>query len=473
MTTTSTSTSTGALMSVLVPAVLVTVIASDMVTLTLPSIGDRFGASEAATAWVVTGFLLMFAVGIPFYGRLADGWSVRTLMSVALALYVAGAVASAAAPSLLALVAGRVLTGVGAAGIPVLAMIAVARFVPADRRGAGIGLVSAAAGVGTAAGPALGGLVGDALGWRSLFWIVAGVGTLLLLWALRAIPRETAGAAEPFDVASGILLGIGAGLLLLTVTQLQATGADSPVPWTCLVAGGLALAGFAVRNSRASHPFVPWTLFTSGALTPAVVVAFLAMATNLGVLVCVPLLLIEVAGLTPTQGALAMIPAGVVVAVASPLSGRVADRVGARRPIVTGLVLMAAGTAGLAGIAGTGDPVLIAVATVVAALGFILVMTPLITATAASLPPEHVGIGLGLLQGAQFLGAGAGPAILTAVLVATRDRGGLAPWSDDTSAGYPEAFVVMSVVALVTLTAASRIGRTSAAASHPAPSRKP
>ena len=77
MTTTSTSTSTGALMSVLVPAVLVTVIASDMVTLTLPSIGDRFGASEAATAWVVTGFLLMFAVGIPFYGRLADGWSVR------------------------------------------------------------------------------------------------------------------------------------------------------------------------------------------------------------------------------------------------------------------------------------------------------------------------------------------------------------------------------------------------------------
>ena len=105
MTTTSIRTgrtsSVPALLAVLTPAMLATVIASDMVNLMLPSIGEEFGASEAELAWVVTGFLLMFSVGIPFYGRISDQVSLRRLFCFALVTYAAGSLISALAPGLL------------------------------------------------------------------------------------------------------------------------------------------------------------------------------------------------------------------------------------------------------------------------------------------------------------------------------------------------------------------------------------
>ncbi|WP_158224422.1 MULTISPECIES: MFS transporter [Amycolatopsis] len=117
--------STPALLALLLPAVLVTVIASDMVNLMLPSIGEQFGASEAELARVVTGFLLVFSVGIPFYGRISDRVSLRRLFAFALLAYAAGSLVCALAPELPVLVLGRVVMGLGAAALPVLSIIAV------------------------------------------------------------------------------------------------------------------------------------------------------------------------------------------------------------------------------------------------------------------------------------------------------------------------------------------------------------
>ncbi|MGH8967831.1 MAG: MFS transporter, partial [Actinomycetes bacterium] len=99
-----------ALFALVVPALLAAVVASDMVNLMLPAIGVEFGASEAELAWVVTGFLLVFAVGVPFYGRVSDRVSLRRLFVVALAVYAAGSLVCALAPGLLVLVLGRVVT---------------------------------------------------------------------------------------------------------------------------------------------------------------------------------------------------------------------------------------------------------------------------------------------------------------------------------------------------------------------------
>jgi MFS family permease len=96
---------------VLVPAMLATVVASAMVNLVLPAIGARFGASAAQRAWVVTGFLPAFAVGIPCYGRIADGASLPALFGFALLTYAAGSLVCALAPALPVLVAGRIVMG--------------------------------------------------------------------------------------------------------------------------------------------------------------------------------------------------------------------------------------------------------------------------------------------------------------------------------------------------------------------------
>lgn len=446
-----------ALLAVLMPAMLATVIASDMVNLVLPSIGAEFGASEAQLAWVVTGFLLAFSVGIPLYGRISDRASLRRLFAIALLVYAAGSLTCALAPDLPVLVLGRIVMGAGAAGIPVLSITAVTRLLPAEKRGMGIGVVSSAAGIGTAAGPAVGGGIGQLLGWQPLFWLMLAVAAVLLPVVLRVLPDEAPAGTGRFDLPGGILLGLGAGLLLFGITQAQAAGPDAPATWGSLVAAGLAIALFGRRTVRVAEPFVPPALFTNRVFRAAVVIAFLAMVVNLGALVFVPLLVVDVHDLTPGAGALVMIPAGIAVAVVSPLIGRLTGRIGTRSLVLAGLGAMGLFALVLSTFAG-GTSVLPAAAGVLGlSVGFICVLTPLISAAAGALPSDQVGVGVGILQGAQFLGAGTGPALLGVLVTARQRSGGDAfnpLYPGHAGAAYSDAFLAIAVVAVLTLLAA-------------------
>ncbi|GAB2882854.1 MFS transporter [Streptomyces mayteni] len=469
--TTTTPTDRGtALLAVLMAAILVTVTASDMVNLMLPAMGADFGASEAELAWVVTGFLLMFSVGIPFYGRVSDRVSLRRLFAFALLTYAAGSLLCAVAPSLPALVAGRIVTGVGAAAIPVLSIIAVTRLLPADRRGVGIGVVSAGAGIGTAAGPAVGGGVGDWLGWPALFWIMLALALLLLPAALRVLPDESPAGTGPLDLPGGLLLGLGAGLVLFGMTRAQVAGFAAPLAWGSLVVALVALALFGWRTARVAQPFVPPALFGNRVYRTGLLVVFLAMVVNLGGLVFVPLLVVEVNGLTPAEGALVMIPAGVAVALLSPLIGRLADRVGARPLVLAGLALIGLFSLWLSTLAGGSSVLPAGVGILGLSVGFMLVMTTIIGAVAGELPPAQAGVGLGVLQGAQFLGAGTGPAVFGVLLSARRESGGGAVnplYSGDEGAAYSDVFLAMAAVVVLTLLVATRLRPAPA----PAPAR--
>ncbi|MFD4403416.1 MFS transporter [Nocardia sp. NPDC058499] len=452
-----------ALLAVLMAAVLVTVTSSDMVNLMLPSIGADFGASEAELAWIVTGFLLMFAIGVPLYGRLADRIGLRRLFAAALATYAAGSLICALAPELAALVGGRIVAGAGAAAIPVLSVVAVTRLVPPEKRTAAIGVVSAAAGIGTAAGPAVGGGIGQLFGWPALFWIMVPVAAALLIPVWRILPDEAPASGTPSDLLGGALLGLGAGLPLFGMTQAQVSGFAAVTCWGSLVVAIAALALFGWRTARAPHPFIPPSLFTNPAYRTAVLVVFLAMTVNLGGLVFVPLLVVEVHGLTPGSGALVMIPAGIAVAALSPLLGRLARRFGTTTLVSAGLALTGLSSVFLSGWAG-GSVVAAGTGILGISLGFILVLATLIDTAAGELPTEQTGAGIGILQGAQFLGAGTGPALF-GVLVSTRQDSAntaLNPiYSGSEGAAYSDAFLAMAAVTGIALLFALRLRPTS------------
>jgi MFS family permease len=181
------------------------------------------------------------------------------------------------------------------------------------------------------------------------------------------------------------------------------------------------------------------------------------MIVNLGALVFVPLLLVDVNGLDPGAGALVMIPGGVAVAVLSPFIGRLADRIGTRPLVLTGLAAMGLFALFLSTVTGV---IPAGVGILGLSVGFLLVLTPIISAAASALPADQVGVGLGILQGAQFLGAGTGPALF-GVLVTARQQGG----SDAVNPLYPghegaafsDAFLAMAVVVVLALVVAYRM----------------
>lgn len=124
------------LLFVVVSAVFVIVMNGSMTNVALPTIGEEFGVSDGQAGWVISGYLLVFAVGIPLYGRLADVYSLKKAFSLGLAAFTLGSFVCALAPNLATLVAGRIVQAAGGAAIPALSSASVARLLPPGERGA-------------------------------------------------------------------------------------------------------------------------------------------------------------------------------------------------------------------------------------------------------------------------------------------------------------------------------------------------
>ncbi|AJT42923.1 hypothetical protein UM93_06115 [Psychromicrobium lacuslunae] len=450
------------LLTVLMPAMLLIPIASDMVALVLPAITREFASSTAQASWVVTGFLLACAIGIPLYGRLADRWSLQRVFIAAILAYAAGSLICALAPSLLTLVIGRVLSGFGGAAIPVLAIVAASRLLPRREVPLGVGAIAAAGGIGAALGPAIGGGLGQLLGWRALFWI-------MFLAALALVPalRTVLGQARPrsrarLNLIGGALLGLSTGALLFGVTQAEGVGGfTKPTSWAPLLLGAIGLSLVALRSRSAADPFVSPALFRQRGFLGAAGVIFLAMVANLSALVLIPLLIINVNGLSAGEGSLVMVPGGIALALTSVLAGRL-GKAGANEGSVSiiGLALIALAMLLMSTVAGR-PPLLAALAVTILGTGFALVVTLTTNAVSQLLPSELARGGIGIFQSAQFLGAGTGPALFSVLLSWRQSAPGatLNPLASVEADAYSDIFLALAAVALIAIFPALRLRR--------------
>ena len=439
-------------LAVIVSAVFTSVITANMVNVLLPDIRSHFGASPATIGWIVTVYSLVYAIGIPIYGRISDLHGTRRIFVIGLSAFVLGSLLCASAPALAVLFAGRVVQAAGGAAIAALGIVVVSKVIPEARRGAALGLVASSAGLGSAVGPISGGLVGELTGWRGLFLIPMVIMLLLIPVARRVLPDDGAVVGERFDAAGGVVLGLGIGLLLLGISQGQVAGFAAPSSWGSFLAAGVLCGGFAWRNATIAYPFVPPDLLRNGAYLRVVVLGFLSTLSFFPVLVVTPLLLAESNGLTPREAGLVLTPASVVIAVGARYSGRLSDRVGPKRPIVGGLAVLAAGVLALSTIAGAA-PWLIALAVIAVGAGSAFVNAPMTNLASRTLAREHIGIGMGLQTGASFLGGGVGVAVVSALLTARQEAasGAINPFYGFEAAPYADAYLAILVTLLLAL----------------------
>lgn len=461
--------STRLLLAVVVTAILVSVLNQTFVNVVVPDIQRDYGATQGQAGWVITGYLLIFAVGIPLYGRIADLYSLGRTFALGLALLAAGSLACALAPSLPLLVAGRVLQAAGASAIPALGFASVAKALPEGSRGTALGLLSASVGAGAAIGPVLGGFVAGFSGWHALFYLTLLLAVLLIPGALYALPgggaaeRPTGvwGAVQHFDVPGGLSLALAAGLALFGVTQGQVAGFASPVSWGSFVAAG-ALAGFfAWRIRAAADPFVAPGLFRNRAFLAASVAGFFMMFANVGSYVLVPLMLSGVNGIAAAGIGLALAPGAIAVAVLSPLAGRLSDRFGPRKFVRVGLVVLGGSLFAISAFAVGAPAWAVAVGILGQSVGFAMVNSPNANAAAASLSPEESGVGLGIYQMLFFLGGGFGPAVAATFLAARQGAGtgALNPLFAASSASFSDAFLLLAAATAVSFVAATGLKR--------------
>lgn len=450
--------STRLLMMVLSLSVLVGSITADSVNPVLPLISKALEASKSQVSWIVSGIALVLAIGVPIYGRISDFFELRKLYIFAIMILASGSLLCAIAPNLPLLVLGRMVQGAGMSAIPVLSVIAISKVFPQGKRGGAFGIIAGTIGVGTAAGPIFGGVVGQYLGWNALFWFTFLLAIMIVIGAYYALPTikpaESVGSNKNFDFIGGLFLGLTVGLLLFGITQGETSGFSSFSSLTSLIGSVVALVGFIWRIVTAENPFVPPVLFNNKDYVNTVIIAFFSMFAYYAVLVFVPLLVIEVNGLSSGQAGMILLPGSVAVAILSPFVGRLSDRFGDKRLIITGMTLMGLSTLFLSTYASGASPLLVSVGVLGVGIAFAFTNSPANNAAVSALDADKVGVGMGIFQGALYLGAGTGAGMIGALLSALRDATEpINPLYRLDAISYSDAFLAATGAILIALIA--------------------
>jgi MFS transporter, DHA2 family, metal-tetracycline-proton antiporter len=395
--------------------VFISVLNTNMFNVALPEIGREFNITPGGLGWVVTSYSLIFGIGTPFYGRLADIYGLRRMFMIGLTIFSIGSLASMFAPEYYLLIAARVIQAAGTAAIPALGTAAIFRAIPAERRGVATGYISAMVGIGAAIGPSLGGAVTQLVSWRGLFFF----GTMLIIavpLARRVLPADEPEGGATLDLPGGILLGTMIAGLLIAITNLEDFGITSPwvlIPFLVFVTA-LFLLNYRIRT--APDPFIPPDLLANRNYRMLVFIGFAMLLTHMGTLVTVPLLLDRVNEIGAAEIGIVMLPSAVVLSIAGPFAGRLTDRIGALIPMRTGIALSLAALFLMSTIGAGSSSLVVASILVLTGLGMGLANSPMINSVSLIVPPARTGLAVSIFHMTFFLGGAFGATMITSVI---------------------------------------------------------
>ncbi len=368
-----------------------------VVNVALPRIGEDLGAETSSLQWILSGYTLTLASLILLGGSLGDRYGRRRIFVIGIAWFTAASLLCAVAPSSEALIAARLLQGVGGALLTPgsLAMIE-SSFRPADRARA-IGAWSGLGGVATAVGPLLGGWLVEAVSWRAIFLINVPVGAFVALMATRHIPETRDGdAPERLDGLGALLAAVGLGGVTYALIQAPGGGASATIV-IAAVAGLLSLVAFLVQERRSPHPMMPLGLFRSRQFSAANAVTFVVYAALSGVFFLLVAFLQIAAGYSPIAAGAASMPVTALMLLFSARSGALAQRIGPRIPLTLGPLVIAAGMLMMAQIDPEGSYVTSVLPSVlVFGAGLTLVVAPVTATVLAAADSRHSGIASGI-----------------------------------------------------------------------------
>ncbi|WP_343240783.1 MULTISPECIES: MFS transporter [unclassified Streptomyces] len=414
-------------------SMLLSSLGTSVANVALPTLAQAFTASFQQVQWIVLAYLLAITTVIVSVGRLGDLIGRRRLLLGGILLFTAASVLCGLAPTLWSLIAARAAQGLGAAIMMALTMAFVGETVPKARTGSAMGLLGTMSAVGTALGPSLGGALIAGPGWRAIFLVNAPLGILALFLAHRHLPVDrqrprTDRAA--FDRVGTLLLALTLAAYALAMTMGR--GSFGSLNVALLVAAAIGVGLFVRAETMAASPLIRLAMFRDPALSASLAMSALVSTVMMATLVVGPFYLARALGLHEALVGLVLSVGPLVAALTGVPAGRIADRFGAHRMTVLGLVAMTAGSlilsltpAGL-GIAGYLVPIVVITA------GYAVFQTANNTAVMTDVPPDRRGIISGMLNLSRNLGLITGASVMGAVFA-------LAAATNDITTAAPDA----------------------------------
>lgn len=332
--------STRLLIGLMVPMGM-TVLNLSMFGVALPQIRDTFNAPADLVAWLVAAYTLPFMMFMPFYGRMADGLGKRRLFIVGIVIFFVGTAICMVAPTLEVMMMGRVIQGIGTAGVNPLCIAIINDLFPTAQQGKAMGTWSSAGPATSMVGPLLAGFLIDTWSWRAIFVpdllaaIIAIYVVYVQLPVMRAPLRK--GFLRSFDWIGMILLGISITLLMFYLSSRPITGFEPLTDWRLLLGSLFWAVAFIMWERRHKAPLVSFTIFRRVNFGVASICASLRMFLMSGIGFLIPLYVADIHNTDAGGlGVLITLHAAALLATVR-LSGNFADHFGNRTMIVIGL----------------------------------------------------------------------------------------------------------------------------------------
>ncbi|WP_327234996.1 MFS transporter [Streptomyces sp. NBC_01317] len=421
-----------------------------VVTTALPSIRADLGGALEDLEWTVNAYTLTFAVLLMFGAALGDRFGRRKLFLIGLTIFTGASAAAALAPGIDALIAARAVQGVGAAIMMPLTLTLLTAAVPAERRGAALGIFGALTGLAVASGPLIGGTLTEHLSWQWIFWLNVPIGLALLPLARLRLQESRAPHAR-LDVPGTLLISGGLFGLVYALVNANADGWTSSTVLIGLFGGSALLVAFVLHGIRRPDAMLPMRLFKDRAFSGINAASLLMFLGMFGSIFLLSQFLQSVVGYSPTEAGLRMLPWTGMPLLVAPLAGILSDRIGGRPVVVAGLALQAVGLGWFATVIapdvsyGAQLPGLI-----LSGIGMGLYFAPAASLVMSSVRPAEQGIASGANNALREVGGALGIAILGAVFAA---QGGYESPQSFADGTVPALWMGAGVVALGALCA--------------------
>ncbi|MFR0352474.1 MFS transporter [Streptomyces sediminimaris] len=399
----------------------------------LPSMQRELHATTSGLQWTIDAYTLVLASLLMLAGSTGDRVGRKKVFMAGLVVFSAGSLLCSLAPSLEALIAFRMVQAVGGSMLnPVAMSIITNTFTDPRERARAIGVWGAVVGISMAAGPVIGGLLVESVGWRSIFWVNLPVGLAALLLTLRFVPDSRAPRSRRPDPVGQLLVIALFGSLTYAIIEAPDSAFGSVLPFALLAAA--ALAGLLWYEPRREEPLIDLRFFRSVPFSGATVIAVSAFAALGGFLFLSTLYLQNVRGLSALHAGLWMLPMAVPMFLCAPVSGRLVGSRGPRLPLViAGIAMTASAVLFAAFDAETSDVTLLA-GYVVFGIGFGFVNAPITNTAVSGMPRAQAGVAAAVASTSRQLGQTLGVAVVGALLA-----------SGVGSSSYERAFVPASV----------------------------
>jgi EmrB/QacA subfamily drug resistance transporter len=389
---------------------------STVVNVALPSIQKDLKTSVDQLEWVVNGYTLSFAALLVTGGRLGDIFGRRLIFMIGVVVFALSSATAGLAQDPTMLVVSRIAEGIGGALMMPATLSIITDAFSADERGKAIGTWAGISGLALSFGPLAGGFLTEQVTWRAIFYINLPIAALALLACLFAVKESRDENAErKVDYLGVVLLTVSLTAFVLALIEGNDWGWDSGRIVGLLVIGALATASFLVTEARVSAPVVDFTFFRSrnfiGANTVATIISFAMM----GSFFFLAIYLQDLLGYSPLETGVRFLPTTVVIVIAAPIAGRVADRIGSRWPMVLGLAITAVSLYLFSRMTATTTYSDLLVAFILLGFGIGITMSPMSTAAMNAVAVDKAGVASGTLQMFRMMGGTIGVAATGAI----------------------------------------------------------